>query len=258
VRRDGSAAARDRFGPGAAADPTSPVPLYSQIETDLRRRIRSGELGAGMAVPPEYALSRIYGVSRHTVRTALGRLEGDGLIERGAGRGTFVRPQGERIRFYLDRSFTQQMAELGYGSRSRVLSVEASTVAPEDPSPLRARIGATCLRLSRLRFGGDEPIGVQHTTVLTRLCPGLERHDFERESLYEVLSREYQLVVREIQHTIGAALADEARAELLEIRPGAPLLVVGTTALLERREILEYTTSFYRADRYEYSTRHVF
>lgn len=33
---------------------------------------------------------------------------------------------------------------------------------------------------------------------------------------------------------------------------------MNTTALMENGEVLEYTASKYRADRYEYSTRHVF
>jgi GntR family transcriptional regulator len=239
-------------------DPGRALPLYLQVEADLRRRIRSGELAAGMAMSPEFDLSRIYGVSRHTVRTALGRLEADGLIERGPGRGTFVLPQPDRIRFYLDRSFTQQMAELGRRARSRVLKAEPGIITQQDAQPLRSAVGAPCFRLSRLRFGDDEPIGVQHTTVLTHRCRGVERHDFEKEALYTVLGSEHALIVREIQHTVGATVADQWRADQLAIEVGDPLLVVNTTALLEQREILEYTTSHYRADRYEYSTRHVF
>jgi GntR family transcriptional regulator len=240
----------------APADPSSPVPLYYQVETDLRHRIRSGELAPGDAVPPEHELCRIYGVSRHTVRTALSRLAAEKLIARGAGRGTFVLAQADRIRFYLDRSFTQQMADLGRRARSRVLEVEVGVVDATDPQPIRGDLGASCLRLARLRMGDDEPVGIQRTTVLTRRCPGLEDHDFGEESLYAVLAREHRLIVTEIHHTVGAAVAGPWQADLLSITEGAPLLIVSTTAYLGGREVLEHTASHYRADRYEYSTRH--
>lgn len=239
-------------------DPSSPIPLYFQVEADLRRRIQSGELAAGAAVPTEHDLCREYGVSRFTVRAALARLAADRLISRSAGRGTFVLPPSERVRFYLDRSFTQQMADLGRRAWSRVLSAAVGQVAESDPQPLLSDLGAPCFRLFRLRFGDDEPIGIQHTTVLTRRCPGLEAHDFEKDSLYAILARDYALAVSRIQHTVGATVADAEQAGLLEIAEGDALLVVYTTAYMGRSEVLEYTVSHYRADQYEYSITHTF
>lgn len=239
-------------------DPSSPVPLYFQVEADLRRRIQSGELAPGAALPTEHDLCREYGVSRFTVRAALARLVADRLISRSAGRGTFVLPRSDRIRFYLDVSFSQQMAELGRQARSRVLGASAGHVAESDPAALRADLGAPCFRLSRLRFGDDEPIGIQHTTVLTRRCPGIEAYDFANESLYAILARDYDLPVSQIQHVVSAAAADAEQAELLDITEGDALLVVYTTAFLGKSEVLEYTASYYRADRYEYSTTHTF
>ena len=128
----------------------------------------------------------------------------------------------------------------------------------DDPDPLRRARGAPCFRLTRIRMGGSEPIGVQQTTVLTRRCPDLARHDFASESVYAVLARQYQLTAKEIHHSVGAATANARDAKLLGMRRGEALLLVNTTALMEDGEVLEYTASKYRADRYEYSTRHVF
>lgn len=239
-----------------AVDPARPLPLYHQVAVDLRRLIAGGTLGPGDVVPPEQDLARRYGVSRQTVRAALGRLVDEGLIARHAGRGTFVRPRPDRDRFYLDRSFTQQMVEMGRTAHSRVLEQTTGTIESGDPGPLQEHHGAPCLRLTRLRFGDDEPIGLQHLTLITRQCPGVEAFDFMEASLYDVLARAYRLVITEIRHTIGAAVADRAQAVLLQVAPGDPLLVVHTTTFLADGQLIEYTTSYYRADRYEYSTRH--
>src|SRR3954451_16763594 len=68
----------------------APVPLYHQVFQVLRSRITSGEYAAGMQLPPEQAFTRDFGVSRHTLRMAMQSLAQEGLIERFAGRGTFV------------------------------------------------------------------------------------------------------------------------------------------------------------------------
>jgi GntR family transcriptional regulator len=235
-------------------DPASPIPLYYQVEHDLRRLINEGELMPGMSLPAEMDLSSKYGVSRQTIRQALARLAADDLISRGAGRGTFVKPKPDRTRFYLDRSFTQQMAEMGRQAHSIILEQDAGTIDHRDPKALQGASGSACFRLSRLRFGDDEPIGIQHVTILTERCPGLDRHNFAAHSLYEILSREYNLMISAIRHTITAEAADIEQARLLQIETGTPLLVVNTTCFLDTSQVIEHTSSYYRADRYEYST----
>lgn len=240
--------------PLAQVDPHDPVPLYHQIYLDLKSLIQSGRIPPGAAFPVELDLCRAYGVGRQTVRQAIARLVDENLVERYAGRGTFVKSQADRMKFYLDRSFSRQMRELGRMPRSRVIEVAAGALDQSAPAALQAWRGLACLNLVRLRYGDDEPISVQSTTILTEMCPGLDRHDFSRESLYEVLANEYRLAICRIDHTVRAVAADEFRAEMLQVPDGSPLLFVGTTAYLENGSPIEATASYYRGDKYEYST----
>ena len=66
------------------------MPLYAQAEKVLedllvRRRYRVGD-----RIPPEAELVRSLGVSRATIRTAVGRLADRGLLVRRQGSGTFL------------------------------------------------------------------------------------------------------------------------------------------------------------------------
>ena len=72
-------------------------PAWAQIEAQLAERIESGGLQAGERLPPERELARALGVSRMTVRQALDVLARRGLVDRGVGRGTFVRGRVARI-----------------------------------------------------------------------------------------------------------------------------------------------------------------
>jgi len=237
-------------------NPDSPVPLYHQIETDLRRLINSGVIPPSSTMPPELELCRMYGVGRHTMRSALSRLVADGLITRRAGLGTVVQPQPDRAKFYLDRSFTRQMADMGRQAHSEILEQTPGFISENSPRIFLPKIGQACLQMVRLRFGDHEPIGLQSSTILTELCPGLENYDFSQHSLYDILATDYQLVIMKIQHTIGATTADDYQAELLRIQTGDPLLIVKTSACADNGELVEHTISYYRADRYEYSTTH--
>jgi len=240
--------------PYAEVDPKSPVPLYHQIYLDLRQMIQNGIFAPGGMFPPEMEICHAYNVGRQTVRQAIARLVDDDLIERFAGRGTFVREQPSHTQFFLDRSFSQQMRELGRKPHSRTLSTEMGTVNAENIPTLQALKGQPCFLIERLRLGDEEPICHQTSTVLIERCPGIEGQDFTNQSLYEILSTQYHLIINRIDHVVRAVAADEYRADLLNVAEGSPLLFVGTTTYLDDGEIIEHSASYYRADRYEYST----
>jgi GntR family transcriptional regulator, N-acetylglucosamine utilization regulator len=240
--------------PYSSVDPHSPVPLYHQIYLDLRQMIQRGLITPGGMLPPEMELCQVYNVGRQTVRQAIARLVDDDLLERFAGRGTFVRKQPSHTQFFLDRSFSQQMREMGRIPHSRVLSVQSGAVDSALITALQGYNGVPCLTLERLRLGDDEPICHQISTILSERCPGIEKLDFENQSMYEILATRYQLSIHRIDHVVRATAAGEYRAELLNVAEGTPLLFVGTTTYLDDGQIIEHTASYYRADRYEYST----
>lgn len=60
------------------------------IYQSLSGSIADGRLKPGTRLPTERALAARYGAARNTVRRAMSRLAGEGLIERHVGRGTFV------------------------------------------------------------------------------------------------------------------------------------------------------------------------
>jgi len=75
----------------ASALQRSDAPLYRQVRAVLMNQIANGELRIGDQLPIESELCQQYKVSRATIRQALTFLEHEGLIERAAGRGTFLR-----------------------------------------------------------------------------------------------------------------------------------------------------------------------
>ena len=67
-----------------------PSSLYAQIREELRELIVSGTWQPNDPVPSERELMAQYGVSRITVRQALGDLQKESLIFKLAGKGAYV------------------------------------------------------------------------------------------------------------------------------------------------------------------------
>jgi DNA-binding GntR family transcriptional regulator len=94
-------------------------PRSVSVRDELTDRIERGLLTAGTRLPSEPALATELGVSRATLREALRTLEGEGLVRRMWGSGTYV-AQGHRVANSLDMNF-------GVTDAIRAAGMEAGT-----------------------------------------------------------------------------------------------------------------------------------
>lgn len=89
---------------GLTVDPSDAVPLWKQIEENVRRLVASGALRPGAAVPSVRDLARDLSINPATVAKGYQRLVDSGILAVKRGEGTFVadRPpapaRGERER----------------------------------------------------------------------------------------------------------------------------------------------------------------
>lgn len=239
-----------------SVDHKSPVPLYHQIYLHLRHLIVTNKLTPNEMLPTEMELTEFFSVGRHTIREALSKLVDDGFIERYSGRGTFVREFANRESFYLDRSFSNQVAALGMVAHSKVLEKFTGIVDNNSPVSLQKKIGVPFLQLTRIRYGDDIPLGVQTAILLIDRCPDIQQYDFSKESLYNILSSIYHLKIAEIHNEISASTATEKQSSLLNIEIGEPILTEKTVAYLADGDPIEATNCFYRSDKYNYNIRY--
>ena len=70
---------------------TSGVPIYEQIEEQIKSQIITGELTAGEALPSMRVLAKELKISIITTKRAYEDLERDGFIESVTGKGSFVK-----------------------------------------------------------------------------------------------------------------------------------------------------------------------
>ncbi|MFC2028698.1 GntR family transcriptional regulator [Chloroflexota bacterium] len=237
-------------------DHKSPVPLYHQIYLHLRHLIVRKKLTPNEMFPTEMELTELFSVGRHTIREALSKLVDDGFIERYSGRGTFVRELKDRESFYLDRSFSHQIAALGLVAHSKVLENFTGIIDSNSPLSLQKKRGVPFLQLTRIRYGNDIQLGVQTAILLIDRCPDIQQYDFSKESLYHILSSIYHLKISEIHNEISAGTAAENQSSLIGVEVGDPILIENTVTYLADGEPIEATNGFYRSDRYNYNIRY--
>lgn len=226
------------------------TPSHRRIEQWMLARISAGDVVAGDKLPSEASMADALGVSRMTLRQALGALEGRQLLERRRGRngGTFVvEPKIECDLTGLP-GFTEQMGRAHVRAGARVLAAETSEADAAVAAALGLEPGGLVHRVVRLRLGNEEPLAIEDTFLPAAVFDGLLDRPLTG-SLYELMEHEYGQAPHTARESLEAVTADVEQAELLAIQPGAPLIRVIRTAFTTSGMPIEHAFDCFRGDR---------
>jgi GntR family transcriptional regulator len=234
--------------------PGYPEPLWIQTAELIRDQIDKGVLKRGARLTPERELCEQLGISRVTLRRALRQLVEEGVLSASHGRGWYITQAAPR-KEWPNRleSFSETAARMGLRTHSAVLRAESGAASLDEAEELGIAPGTPLFRLERVRFLEGVAIAVDLTRVPLSLVPGIGKVDFTSRSMYATLS-EAGIEPMRADSTIEAAKADERTAELLNLAPGDPLLVMWQLALGARQEPLFTSSIHYAGERYRLRT----
>ena len=230
----------------------APQPLYARLRDELRAGILDGRLQPHAKLPSESEMTAAYGVSRITVRQALGDLQKEGLIVRLQGKGAFVsQPQATQELNRLE-GLAEALAPQGQAVHSKRLSMKQVRASAEVAGQLGLAARTEVYQLSTLRYLNRQPLSVNVSHFVPGLGERIARIDVSGRDLIEVLERDLgQRVVRaDVEIRAEAMAAREAK--LLQVDAGQPALRVHRVLVAADGRPLQAETAIYRADVFSY------
>lgn len=231
--------------------PSIPASTSEEVRRILARQIAAGELRPGQRLGAERELAAEMGVSRALLRQALASLEDGGMIRRvpGRGGGTFV-AKGK-----IDRDMSARIEGIpallrsqGVTAGTHVLSARLAEPGDAAARALRLRPGELVVDLMRLRLADGSPFSLEHAQFPARRFPGLLELPLGG-SVYELLADHYAAGPVTQVELIEVRLASADEATLLDVPPGAALLVINRTASDALGDPIEYALDLFRGDR---------
>ena len=206
-------------------------------------------LEVGDAIPSERLLGSELGVSRLTVRAALDELVREGRLTRRRGAGTFV-AEPKVAKGMTITSFSEDMRGRGLTPGSRTLEVRTVPAGARLGRILHVSPSEPVLSVTRLRLADGEPMALELLHVRAGLFPGLTARDLEESSFYDLLERRYAIEIVGGTQTVEPTVTNDEESDALRVPLHSPALLFERITHDDSGDIVEFTSSIYRGDRY--------
>lgn len=232
--------------------PELPQPLYARLRDELRAGILDGRLKPHDKLPSESELSAAHGVSRITVRQALGDLQKEGLIVRLQGKGAFVSHPRTSQSLNRLQGLGEALSGQGRSVHSQRLSMKNVRAPAEVAAQLRLEPGTPVYQLLTLRYVEREPTSVNSSWFVPGLGERIARLDLSGRDLIEVLESDLGQAVEQAHLDISACPMPRREARWLKVDAGAPALRVHRVLCAQADQPLQVETAIYPAQAFSY------
>lgn len=234
--------------------PVSPVPLHTQIREILRRRILDGTYAPHSQMPSESRMMASFGVSRITIRQALGDLQKEGLIFKVMGKGSFVAKPKAFQNLSRLQGFGEAMSPSGYETYSLLLSTREVAASLIVAQRLNLKPDEPVFEIQRLRYLNREPISVDVSYFPLELGHRLVQEDLAARDIFVILENDFGRNLTHADVQIEAISADESLARHLGIAESSPLLRIERLTYAND-EPIDFEFLYYRGDAFQYRLR---
>ena len=223
-----------------------------QVYLVLRDRILSGAAGFGSKLPTENELAEFHGVSRVTVRRALGELERERLIERRRSAGTRVICRQAPAPITADISgVLANLADMGRRTAVKLLSFDYVPAEGAVAQALGVGPDQLLQRSVRVRSVDGLPFSYLTTHVPESISVTFTRQELASRPLLDLLERA-GVKVEHARQRISAGLATPEVARALDVRAGSPLIELVRVVHDQAGHGVEHLHALYRPDRYAF------
>lgn len=228
------------------------IALYHQLETELIDLINKGDIKENDKLPSEREICNQYNVSRTTARQAIGELERKEYVYKVHGKGTFVSPKVYKQQLLKFYSFTEEMKKLGKNPSSEVLGFELIKANEKIAVKLGINKNENIYKILRLRIADDVPMMLEFTYLPEYRFLKLQDKMLRERPMYDIFREKYNVSITKAKESFKPVLINKNDAKILNVKEGTAAMKIERITY-ENENIIEYTVSISRGDKFEYN-----
>lgn len=231
-------------------------PLYQQIKVLLLSSLQSGEWQPGAPIPSEMELAVRYEVSQGTVRKAIDELATENLLIRQQGKGTFVASHHSEAWQYR---FFSLMPDSGKKAPLKSHFLRCNQLRPTAKIAVALKLASSdsVIQIDRLQSVASEVTVFEQIWLPKQRFSGmtLERLESWPGPLYAFYESEFATHMVRAEEKIKAIAADSTSAEHLNLKLGAPLLLVERISYTYGNKPVEIRRAHYNTQQQHYENK---
>lgn len=231
-------------------NPNTDIPMYKQLSHILLRKIEEGVYAPGSKLPSESEMIKTYGVSRITVRSAIGELIEDGVLNSIKGKGSFVATPKALYTADDHYGFTRSCQIAGKIATTRVINKDLVYPPASIASFLNVPPTEKIIMIQRLRYVDGQELLIE-TNHYPMSFSFLLNEDLDA-SLFDLLGQKYNITVSRSIRTLEACMPTEDEARILNISMDTPLLLFKDKHLNRQEEPLFVSKQVYCSEKLKF------
>jgi GntR family transcriptional regulator len=220
--------------------------IFQRLQVQLSRIISETQPGSRLPAEPE--LAKQLGVSRATLREAMRSFEGQGLIRRRQGIGTFVvgvhgqiMESGLEVLESIETLARRIQLDVSMGA----LKVNLITANSFQAGVLQAAEGAQLVQISRVIQADGRPVAYLVDTLPDDIMTPADFEQGFTGSVLDLLLQRDSLPLSTSRAEIQAVAASPEIARSLEIQRGDVLLMFSAQLFTSSGRVVDYSLSYF-------------
>ncbi|MDK4723311.1 phosphonate metabolism transcriptional regulator PhnF [Rhizobium sp. CNPSo 3968] len=227
--------------------------LWHQIGEILAADIAAGTFAPGEKLPTEPELMQLFGVSRFTVRQALGHLEQRGLVRAEQGRGTFVHKGVLDYSLSKRTRFSRNLIEQGFEPGGELLVHEIVPAAERVAAYLKLAVNTSVIHRRGIMTADGIPVELGDSYYPAERFPDFDKARLQHPTISAALASYGVTDYERLSTEIEARMPTAEEARLLRQPKSVPLLITRKLDVDAKGVPITYAESMWSAERITFS-----
>lgn len=210
--------------------------------------ILANHLTAHQKLPSERKMSEMWKVNRTTLRNAVNQLIAEGQLYKNFDKSLCISPPKFMQNLQYATGFTEAARLAGQNPSARVISVEVCDATKKVAQELKLLLGHKIMKLVRVMMLDGTPVQIDTAYLDAERFAEIEKQDYSKMSLYEVLEGKYGVSVTHGSEELSITYIDSQEAALLEMPENTPVIYQKGVVIDQNDVPVEYFKSLIRSE----------